>query len=75
MKCKACDGSGIEPNQRAIGEELRAKRKELRISLNDVAGYTGVTPQFLCDLEHGRRKWTTRLANDYLKYLVRKGKA
>jgi transcriptional regulator with XRE-family HTH domain len=75
MKCKACNGSGIEPNQRVIGEELRANRKELRISLNEVADFIGVTPQFLCDLEHGRRKWSTWSANDYLKYLVRKGKA
>lgn len=69
MKCKRCNGSGQEPDHRALGEVLRMQRKKLRVSLNDVAESMGFKPQYLCDLEHGRRSWNADLIAAYKKAL------
>ena len=42
----------------AAGKTIRNRRLELGISAADVARYLDVSPAFISDVEHGRRKLT-----------------
>ena len=46
-------------NTRDLGGVLRAVRKHSKIRLDDLAGFAGVSKQFVSDLEHGKE--TVRL--------------
>jgi transcriptional regulator with XRE-family HTH domain len=39
----------------ALGEQLRAERRQRRERIADVAGRAGVSPQYLSELERGRK--------------------
>ncbi len=69
MKCDKCNGTGKMLDQSALGTKLRARRKRLGIELTAVAHHMGRTPQFLWDLEYGRRRWTMQLRSKYLEAL------
>ena len=56
--CRRCGGSGHEPDDRAIGERMRRRRKGASRSLRWLAQRLGFTASYLCDLELGRRRWT-----------------
>lgn len=54
----------------SVGERLRERRLESRLSLGQVGEYEGITPQYLSDLERGRNNppaWSllTKLAHRY----------
>lgn len=38
-----------------IGREIRALRKESGMGLRELARQTEISPQYLCDIEYGRR--------------------
>lgn len=69
--CRACHGSGHEPDPRAIGKELRRAREERMTSLRSVARELGVTAPYVVDLELGRRKWNEELVGRYLMAMER----
>ena len=48
-----------------IGARLKKLRKSKGISAKFVALTIDVSPQFLCDLEHDRRKWPVHLIEAY----------
>jgi transcriptional regulator with XRE-family HTH domain len=49
-------GSGPEPLWRqAVGEQLREERRRRKERIADVAGRAGVSPQYLSELERGRK--------------------
>lgn len=75
MKCDKCYGTGQLRDPREFGTEMRLKRKRARISLRAMAEALEFTPPYISDLELGRRNWTFQLSRDYLKVLIRKGKA
>lgn len=50
-----------------IGARLKKLRKSKGISAKFVALTIGTSPQFLCDLEHDRRKWPLHLIEAYEK--------
>ena len=53
LKCERCDGCGeVEV---ANGKAVRRARKEAGMSLRYAARVIGISPTFLCDVEHGRR--------------------
>lgn len=39
----------------SLGTRVRRLREERRTTLHGLARQTGITPAFLCDIEHGRR--------------------
>jgi transcriptional regulator with XRE-family HTH domain len=45
----------------AIGEKIKQRREELRLSIKDLADAAGMGPTTLYDLERGDQKTTTRL--------------
>lgn len=55
--CSHCGGTGQEPDDKAIGEEVRRTRLKTGMSLREMAGRLEITPSYLCDLELGRRRW------------------
>jgi len=75
MKCDKCNGTGQLRDQREFGAEMRLKRKRARVSLRAMAEAMGFTPPYVSDLELGRRNWNSNLSEDYMKVLIRKGKA
>lgn len=75
MKCDKCNGTGQLRDPREFGAEMRLKRKRARLSLTEMAEALDYWPSYISDLELGRRNWTFQLSSDYLKVLIRKGKA
>jgi transcriptional regulator with XRE-family HTH domain len=57
IPCKRCNGSGIEPDQTAIGKRVRKIRKEASISSQQMAKKLRLSPSFYCELEAGKKTW------------------
>ena len=53
-------------------EMLRAIRLDREFTLADIAKPLGISPQYLHDLENGRRKPTVKLVNRICEYMGRK---
>lgn len=60
------EGQAQETLSRA-GQEIRRVRESRGKSLRELARELGVSPQFLSDIEHGRRKVTRRLVDRLLE--------
>lgn len=56
--CKRCLGSGAEPDNTKRAAEATKMRRELGMSLREVAAHADTSAMFVSDLEHGRRGWT-----------------
>lgn len=63
-QCDACAGTGKVPALTA-GEQLRAFRLDKGVSLRRLATAMNISPQYLADLELGRRNLSRALAEDY----------
>jgi len=63
--CPRCGGDGVIPKP----EAMRNKRKKARKGLNDTARKMGISAAYLCDLEHGRRAWSSELIELFNKAL------
>jgi transcriptional regulator with XRE-family HTH domain len=46
----------VEPDYPEVGERLRARRRERRLSLRDLAGRLGVSPSLISQIERGRAR-------------------
>jgi len=46
----------VAPDYPEVGERLRARRRERRLSLRDLAGRLGVSPSLISQIERGRAK-------------------
>jgi DNA-binding XRE family transcriptional regulator len=66
-KCKRCWGTGIEPNQAAIGAELKKLRLAAHISLRRMAQRLHISHGFLHQLEAGRRRWNPVLEEWFIR--------
>lgn len=67
MKCGACGGTGRVADPRAVGAELRQLRVAAGLTLRAVARELGLSAPYICDLEHGRRRWSPELKQRYLR--------
>lgn len=56
--CEHCNGTGFEPDDRAIGQLMRERRMQRGITLTEMATRLQLTKSYLSDLEVGRRHWT-----------------
>lgn len=52
----------------ATGWKMKRLRVTMKASLNDMAIFVGKSPQYLCDLEKGDRKWKQEFCDAYQKY-------
>ena len=67
--CSRCAGTGIEPDDKAIGGNLKAHRIEAGINLRNMARRINLSHGFLCQLEGGQRHWTPEVIRRYQKEL------
>jgi predicted transcriptional regulator len=56
--------------QEDIGSAARAARARVGLSLREVARRMGVSAPFLCDLEYGRRNWSSKHAEAWAAALT-----
>ena len=63
--CPHCGGTGLIQDPVAVGQEFRALRVKAKLSAAEVARRIGVTPQYVCDLELGRRHWPHKQMEAY----------
>lgn len=66
--CECCQGTGTQPDWRAIGADLRRQREAAGISLRRMAVLLEISPPFLVDLEHGRRGWSKDRETAFVDY-------
>lgn len=57
-KCRRCGGTGREPFPEAMGWAARRRRERAGLTQAEVSVKAKVSPQYLCDLEKGRRSWS-----------------
>lgn len=55
--CPKCDGTGLVPDDVAIGDRLKSKRLKAGVGLREIARRLNVTAPFVSDLEKGERHW------------------
>ena len=58
--CSRCDGSGLEPDDRVLGEMYRQARITRGHTLRWMAGVLGWSPSYVSYLEVGRRRWGSK---------------
>lgn len=63
--CAHCEGTGLVPDDSAIGEEMRALRLKQRFTLQHVAKQLRLSVGYISDLEHGRKAWTVTKIESY----------
>lgn len=59
-KCAHCNGSGLAPDLRAEGVELRRARKAAGLSLRALASHLNLSAAFLSDVERGNRRLSSK---------------
>lgn len=64
-KCEACNGTGKQIDQKALGAKMKKLRVTARISLRTLAKIMELSPPYISDLERGNRKWNTNLIERY----------
>jgi hypothetical protein len=64
--CKHCWGGKVK-NPKALGRELAGKRTRAEVTLRELAEVMSLSPQYISDLERGRRVWTPSLEDAYLR--------
>lgn len=67
--CPRCSGEGKVDSDKETGTFFRFLRLKKGLLQKDVAAKMGVSPQFVCDLERGRRIWNTAARDSYKKAL------
>ncbi len=64
--CPHCEGVGkVFADHRAVGAQMRRMRVDKGLDAKEVAMRMRLSPQYVNDLEHGRRDWTLSLARRY----------
>jgi predicted transcriptional regulator len=65
--CDRCGGTGRKVQQIKLGHRLRGVRLSASKTQLEVANALQISTAFLYDLEFGRRHWSIRLVEGYLK--------
>jgi len=69
MKCKTCNGTGRQPDHKAIGLKLKRARTKNEIGLRVMARRLGISHSFLHQLENGQRRWSPLLQARFITHL------
>jgi predicted transcriptional regulator len=64
--CDKCGGVGWLP----AASTLSRKRRKTGITARVIADFMGISPQYLCDLENGRRAWNYGLVEEFEKAIT-----
>jgi predicted transcriptional regulator len=64
--CPRCNGTGRLTDDKATGARMRAMREGRGLSGREVARRMGFSAAYVCDLELGRRIWSTKVIELYL---------
>ena len=67
--CHRCGGSGLEPDWRGLGAQVRSERVRRNIGLRQAAKRIGVSPSHVSDLERGNRSWQGAAARKLLRLI------
>lgn len=68
--CEHCEGTGHRWDDKALGKFLTERRQKLGLTQKAVAkALMGISPQYLADLEKGRRAWATWHVRAYVRIL------
>ena len=67
MKCHRCHGTGVEPDWKKLGWQVRCERVRRGLTLTTMAKRLGVSKAHLSDMELGRRSWQGPTGRRYLK--------
>lgn len=71
--CPHCGGTGEVWYDERAGALLRGMRERTGLTAKDVAARLGISPQYLSDLERGRRRWTPALVGAFQDTLAEAG--
>jgi predicted transcriptional regulator len=63
--CPRCYGTGVLPDDRAIGVQMRERRQRAGLTLRALARKLNLTAAYLSDLELGRRYWNATNVKRY----------
>lgn len=66
IKCPHCDGNGTVLNPVFEGMKKRGTRERYGLTLRELARRMKITATYLCDLEHGRRRWTVDIHKRFM---------
>lgn len=64
-RCRCCDGTGKQLDQKDVGSKMRRMRFNARISLRSMSRLMGFSASYLSDLELGKRNWTSERMEQY----------
>jgi predicted transcriptional regulator len=67
--CPQCGGRGKVCDPAQIGARLKREREKGGVTGREMARRMGYSAMYLCDLEHGRREWKSKLIASYLDAL------
>lgn len=63
--CEKCGGIGKVQDDKLLGLSLGGKRESMGATLRSLAKIMGYSASYICDLEHGRRRWSAGLEKKY----------
>jgi len=63
--CSACHGTGFERDEVEFGRKMQARRVAGGATLSSMAEQMNLSIGYVCDLEHGRKKWRSGLIIAY----------
>lgn len=64
-KCPHCSGAGRIPDPRVQGPTMKQERTDAGATQTQVATHMKLSPNYICDLESGNRRWTDELVKSY----------
>lgn len=64
--CPKCGGTGKIQDDKVLGASLKKQREAKSLSLREVGRRMELSQSYICDLEHGRRIWSSDLEKRYL---------
>lgn len=67
IKCQKCKGAGAIENPAYVGQFFRKRREAKDIGLRELARRMKISPAYLSELEHGKRRWSKKLKNSFME--------
>lgn len=65
--CSHCNGTGTEVDHVSLGLEMAQLRQGAKFTLAQLGRKMGFSISYLSDLEHGRKRWSDEMIENYRK--------